>query len=71
MLHPIEWTLFGLVISVFVAMIVSRIWYIKWFCDKMGWHKAPLEQTFDGCSAGGKCPVCGKSVLQDSQGNWF
>ena len=37
----------------------------------MGWHLAPTEQGFDGCSANGICPRCDKKVMQDSQGNWF
>lgn len=41
------------------------------FCRVMGWHLAPKEQGFDGCSYNGTCPRCGKKVLQDSQGNWF
>jgi len=43
----------------------------KWFCDKMGWHLTPKDQKFDGASLNGRCPRCGKYVLQDSQGNWF
>lgn len=43
----------------------------EWFCKYLGWHLAPNQQGFDGCSASGKCPRCDKSVLQDSQGNWF
>jgi len=43
----------------------------KWFCDHMGWHLAPNNQNFDGCSFEGVCPRCKKKVLQDSQGNWF
>ena len=43
----------------------------KWFCDKLGWHLAPKEQGFDGCSFTGTCPRCGKKVMQDGQGNWF
>ncbi len=42
-----------------------------WFCNHMGWHLAPRQQGFDGCSFNGICPRCGKRVLQDSQGNWF
>jgi hypothetical protein len=42
----------------------------KWFCNKMGWHQRPKRIGFDGCSANGICPRCGKHVLQDSQGNW-
>ena len=41
------------------------------FCKYMGWHLEPETQGFDGCSFSGKCPRCGKEVLQDSQGNWF
>jgi hypothetical protein len=40
-------------------------------CRTMGWHLAPKEQGFDGCSATGVCPRCGERVMQDSQGNWF
>lgn len=47
----------------------------KWLpiqaCKVMGWHLAPKQQGFDGCSANGTCPRCHKEVLQDSQGNWF
>lgn len=43
----------------------------RWFCEHMGWHLHPSLQGFDGCSFTGKCPRCDKSVLQDSQGNWF
>ena len=44
----------------------------KWFCDNFGhWHLAPTVASFDGCSFIGTCPRCEKTVLQDSQGNWF
>lgn len=43
----------------------------QWFCKKMGWHLAPKQQGFDGCSMNGCCPRCHKEVMQDSQGNWF
>lgn len=46
-------------------------WLPKWFCVKLSWHLAPKTHGFDGCSNTGICPRCGKSVLQDSQGNWF
>lgn len=44
---------------------------LKFFCKFPGWHKAPLKQGFDGASFHGKCPRCGKKVLQDSNGDWF
>lgn len=51
--------------------IVNIFYKHIWFCNVWGWHKAPKEQGFDGCSRNGICPICGKKVLQDSQGNWF
>jgi len=48
----------------------KEVWPEFW-CDIMGWHKAPLRQGFDGASLNGRCPRCGKRVLRDSQGNWF
>jgi len=57
-----------------IAMIsgIINIFYKHiWFCNVWGWHMAPKEQGFDGASLNGKCPICGKRVMQDSQGNWF
>jgi|GEM_PF-3118349 len=50
--------------------------FARWFlCRVMGWHnnKHPDQpaQLFDGCSFQGRCSRCGKSVMQDSQGNWY
>ncbi|MCK5017811.1 MAG: hypothetical protein KAS32_12180 [Candidatus Peribacteraceae bacterium] len=56
----------GLASSAFLNPILP-----KWFCKYMGWHLAPKEVGFDGCSNTGKCPRCNESVMQDSQGNWF
>lgn len=42
-----------------------------WFCNKLGWHLAPREKGWNGCSMTGVCPRCNKEVLMDSQGNWF
>jgi hypothetical protein len=61
-------------------MELTKNWL--WLCQTMGWHLQPgsikttysfksSNITFDGCSAQGICPRCGKRVLQDSQGNWF
>jgi len=63
-----------LLLSVFLIMIILALLnkhLPKWFCDKMGWHLSPESQDFDGCSFNGRCPRCGRFVLQDSQGNWF
>ena len=65
-------------IIVIVLGVAFMIWshfskysHNEWFCNKMGWHLAPTEQGFDGCSSTGTCPRCNKAVLLDSQGNWF
>ena len=55
----------------FIMMFIDKFSKSTWFCIKMGWHKRPIRIGFDGASHNGKCPRCGKRVLQDSQGNWF
>lgn len=40
-------------------------------CDIFDWHKIDNEVGFDGCSFTCTCVRCGRSLLQDSQGNWF
>ena len=39
----------------------------------LGWHFRMESQsgTFDGLSFGGRCVVCQRRCLMDSQGNWF
>lgn len=40
--------------------------------DLFGWHDGSGgDNSFDGCSVGGRCSRCGRRVLKDSQGNWF
>ena len=47
-------------------------WFPSFYHDILGWHDGKGSSVgFDGCSATGTCSKCGKSVLQDSQGNWF
>jgi hypothetical protein len=65
-------TIAALCILVAILLLTAfNNWLPKWFCVHIGWHLAPLQKGFDGCSNTGTCPRCGKSVLQDSQGNWF
>jgi len=63
------------VILFFLLLILLAAFFNKhlpvWFCTKMGWHLAPRDKGWDGCSMTGKCPRCNKAVLMDSQGNWF
>jgi len=64
----------GLILVLISAAIMCALCnrYLPiWFCHHMGWHLAPTNIGFDGCSNEGICPRCGKHVLQDSQGNWF
>ena len=44
-----------------------------WLCKHLGWHNGELPDViaWDGCSLHARCSVCGKRVMQDSQGNWF
>lgn len=44
----------------------------KWlYHDLFEWHIPSEERGFDGCSDISTCRICGKSIMQDSQGNWF
>jgi len=47
--------------------------FLRWFAhDVLGWHDGRgARLDFDGCSFSSRCGVCGRRVLQDSQGNWF
>lgn len=52
---------------------ISRGKFLKLFYhDIMEWHIPSNEPSeFDGCNIQAKCKICGKSIMQDSQGNWF
>jgi hypothetical protein len=52
-------------------MSIKKGFLKKLLCDILGWHLAPEKIGFDGCSSTGKCPLCKKDIMQDSQGNWF
>ena len=39
--------------------------------DLLEWHIPNNEESFDGCSFHSTCKLCGKEIMQDSQGNWF
>lgn len=69
--EPRWWMFPFLLISAIPLSIIDQFSKNTWFCDFWGWHKAPTQQGFDGASFNGKCPRCGRKVLQDSQGNWF
>jgi hypothetical protein len=69
-----------------IAMIMTGVFFIlpyllclvDWIkgttysCSWFGWHNGSGEvHSFDGCSIHSVCSKCKKSVMQDSQGNWF
>ena len=53
--------------------LISKGKFFKLFYhNMMEWHIPSNElQEFDGCNIQAKCKICGKSIMQDSQGNWF
>ena len=59
--------------SAAIYCITNGKLFKSFFHDKLGWHVVPEENEsyFDGCSFHGKCAICGKECMQDSQGNWF
>lgn len=45
---------------------------ISFLHDFLKWHKPERAKiSYDGCSFESVCKICGKKILQDSQGNWF
>ena len=70
-----------------IIVLVLSIWWIgglfylvsngkmfkRFYHDVLEWH-LPNEDNdfdFDGCSTHAKCMICGKDIMEDSQGNWF
>ena len=43
----------------------------RFYHDLLEWHIPNNEEGFDGCSFTSTCKICGKEIMQDSQGNWF
>ena len=44
---------------------------LKFLHDYLAWHFPDDSRGFDGCSVESHCKLCGRLILQDSQGNWF
>lgn len=45
---------------------------LNWlFHDILQWHRPNDDYFFDGASVHAHCRICGKEIMQDSQGNWF
>lgn len=45
--------------------------FVWFFHDVMGWHipSDKESQEFDGVNTHAHCKICGKEIIQDSQGN--
>lgn len=41
------------------------------FACRLDWHPDPETATWRGINCVGKCPRCGREIMQDSHGNWF
>lgn len=68
------------IVVIIAIMWVSGVVYLiskgkifkQFYHNILEWHLPSDEpQDFDGCNIHAKCKICGKSIMQDSQGNWF
>lgn len=69
-----------IIASIFCIVWICGVLYLvskgkifrKFYHDILEWHLPNNEpQIFDGCNIHAKCNICGKSIMQDGQGNWF
>lgn len=60
-------------IASFIYCKTTGKFFKRFFHDILGWHIVSKKDKcyYDGCNVHGKCVICGKEVMQDSQGNWF
>lgn len=42
-----------------------------WFCEKLNWHIADNNISFDGHNFVSTCVRCGKKIANDNWKNWF
>lgn len=65
----------GLYLLSFIFGFIWLKFQFKWgnpfYHDFMGWHVPDDSLSHDGCSFHSHCKICGKDIMQDSQGNWF
>ena len=62
-----------------ITMIITGVLYMiskgktfkSFYHNSLGWHIPNDELGFDGCSLRSTCKLCGKEIMQDSQGNCF
>ena len=60
-----------LFVTPWVLCLIDHIFKTQYSCKVFGWHNGKGKKSFDGCSVNSICSKCGKSVMQDGQGNWF
>lgn len=68
-----------IILGVPYAIIITLYpFYLKWgvgkrlFHNLMGWHLPENEKNeLLGVNITSKCRLCGREIMQDSQGNWF
>lgn len=59
-------------VSGIIYLISKGKFFKQLYHNIMGWHLPSDEpQKFDGCSFHARCKICGKEIMQDSQGNWY
>lgn len=51
--------------------LVKMGWFRRFLHNFMGWHEPCDRMGFDGISFTSVCKYCGKSILMDSNGDWF
>jgi hypothetical protein len=55
-----------------LGLVIFNKYLPVWFCHHFGWHLPPYIRAYSSWDYWyGICPRCGKTVIQDSQGNWF
>lgn len=67
-----------LIITIAIILVTSVLYCISkgrmfklLYHHILGWHIPSDEELFDGCNFHSTCRICGKEIIQDSQGNWF
>jgi hypothetical protein len=62
----------GSILFVMVSWHIRPFKALNWlFHDILGWHRPGGDYFFDGANVHAHCRICGKEIIQDSQGNWF
>lgn len=67
-----------ILVAMILFYIASVIWYARpykaltWlFHDIFGWHVPGDKLWYGDFAVHSYCRICGREIIQDSQGNWF